>query len=228
MLKMFIPIAVCCGAGLAVASQFYAVKSGTTANEPPQMNGLEAVFARHQQAAAQGDGRSQMALALLYLNGQGTDADTDAFKKWTRASADGGYAFAQMFLATLHFSGTAFERSATETERWLKAAADQAFPPAQYLYGQLLLHEFHDFPFRQDGVEGNALLKIAIENGCPAKAGPMPPPPVLSDEQAEEVAAFAETLRTALSGKPVDVHYPVQGMTCAETLAGKIPVDFYL
>jgi len=83
------------------------------------------------QAAAQGDGKSQFALAEMYRQGQGAPRDDAQALAWYRKAADQGIPGAEFRLGFFYQAGQGVRRDARVAESWYAKAAGQGYEDAQ-------------------------------------------------------------------------------------------------
>lgn len=82
-------------------------------------------FEEWRTLAEAGDAEAQVALAELYLTGQGVRADTAAGISWYRRAAAAGHPVAQLNLGDFHVRGAGVPRDLTTAYVWLSLAAEQ-------------------------------------------------------------------------------------------------------
>ncbi len=82
-------------------------------------------FEQWRALAEAGDPIAQVALAGLYLAGEGTPEDPAAALRWYRRAAEQGDAVAQQNLGDLYASGRGVARDLVSAYVWLSLAADQ-------------------------------------------------------------------------------------------------------
>ena len=75
--------------------------------------------------AEAGDAEAQVALAGLYLAGEGTAADPAAAFQWYRRAAEAGHPVAQLNLGDLYRRGAGTPRDLVAAYVWFALAADQ-------------------------------------------------------------------------------------------------------
>jgi TPR repeat protein len=94
----------------------------------------EASFAWYGRAAAAGNPRAQFAYADAATLGLLSEKER---MRWTRRSAEHGYAPAQALLGRLYARGERVPRDDEAAIAWLRKAADQGLPEAQLDLGQM-------------------------------------------------------------------------------------------
>lgn len=110
-------------------------KSETDAH-PPQIKNLnnqfaagpqteEEKFAGLQRNAESGDAKSQLVIARMYYNGDGTTRDLAKAAEWYLKSAEQGNALAQYNIGMMYQKGEGVTMDAAKSEEWLKKAAAQ-------------------------------------------------------------------------------------------------------
>lgn len=82
-------------------------------------------FGEWQPLAEAGDAEAQIALAGLYLVGQGVGSDPAAAARWYRRAAEQGDAVAQQNLGELYSLGRGVARDLVRAYVWLSLAAEQ-------------------------------------------------------------------------------------------------------
>ena len=75
--------------------------------------------------AGQGNAIAQVAVGLMYHNGQGVPQDYAEAVKWYRKAANQGYAPAQYNLGVMYGKGQGVPQDYAEAVRWYRRAADQ-------------------------------------------------------------------------------------------------------
>ncbi|MFM1960669.1 MAG: hypothetical protein RL588_2186 [Pseudomonadota bacterium] len=93
-----------------------------------------ASFAWYGRAAKAGDARGQFAYADAANLGRMSESEG---MRWTRRSAEQGYAPAQALLGRLYARGDKVPRNDEAAIAWLRKAADQGLPEAQLDLGQM-------------------------------------------------------------------------------------------
>ena len=82
-------------------------------------------FAEWRDLAAAGDAEAQVALADLYLSGQGVRADAATGIAWYRRAAEAGHPVAQLNLGDFYARGAGVPRDMVTAYIWLSLAAEQ-------------------------------------------------------------------------------------------------------
>ncbi|MCF6355665.1 MAG: hypothetical protein L3J26_11300 [Candidatus Polarisedimenticolaceae bacterium] len=113
-------------------------------------------------AAQQGDTWSQFALGVLYLNGDGTAADSARSTRWFQKAANQGLSFAQFNLGNAYLHGRGVEPDLTKAAFWWQQAAEQGNADAQGNLGTLM---YFDYATQSSKRVGRAWLTIAANNG---------------------------------------------------------------
>jgi TPR repeat protein len=90
-----------------------------------------------QPLAEGGNASAQVALGLMYDNGQGVARDYAEAVKWYRLAADQGSADAQAALGAMYDNGHGVQQDDAEAVKWYRLAAHQADEFAQYNLGVL-------------------------------------------------------------------------------------------
>ena len=85
----------------------------------------ETAIAEWLPLAEQGDADAQVALAGLYLAGQGARQDTARAIRWYRRAAEAGNAVAQLNLGDFYSRGAGVPRDLVSAFVWLSLAAEQ-------------------------------------------------------------------------------------------------------
>jgi len=85
--------------------------------------------------AEQGDAFAQLALGIMYDQGQDVSQDATEAAKWYRLAADQGNVDAQFQLGMLYRKGRGVSQDATEAAQWYRLAAEQGNADAQYHLG---------------------------------------------------------------------------------------------
>ena len=84
-----------------------------------------AAFREWQALAEAGHIEAQVALANLYMKGEGVAPDTAAALRWYRRAAKAGHAVAQLNLGDIHYRGLAGPRDLMRAYVWFSLAARQ-------------------------------------------------------------------------------------------------------
>ncbi len=82
-------------------------------------------FEEWRDLAKAGDAEAQVALAELYLTGQGVRADTAIGISWYRRAAEAGHPVAQLNLGDFYSRGDGVPRDLVAAYVWLSLAAEQ-------------------------------------------------------------------------------------------------------
>jgi TPR repeat protein len=90
-----------------------------------------------QPLAEGGDASAQVALGLMYNNGQGVTRDYAEAVKWYRLAADQGSADGQAALGAMYDNGHGVTQDDAEAVKWYRLAARQGDEFAQYNLGVL-------------------------------------------------------------------------------------------
>lgn len=85
----------------------------------------EDAFAEWQPLAESGDSTAQVAVAELYLTGQGVRADVAEAIRWYRRAAEAGNAVAQLNLGDAYARGLGVAADAIDAYVWFSLAAAQ-------------------------------------------------------------------------------------------------------
>jgi len=115
-----------------VAAQSF--DDGVTAAQRADYAGALRIFG---DAAAQGDAKSEYALAEMYRRGQGMRPDYAAALTWYRKAAEWGIPGAEFNLGLLYQSGQGVPRSDREAAGWYAKAAGHGYASAQVRLGQM-------------------------------------------------------------------------------------------
>jgi TPR repeat protein len=107
------------------------------ANE--KANKLTITATQYRRAADQNYAPAQLALGMLYANGQGVPKDDKQFIFWTRKAADQGYAVAQDALGDVYLNGRGVPEDDQQAVAWFRKAADQGYVAAQNRLGFMYL-----------------------------------------------------------------------------------------
>lgn len=91
-----------------------------------------------QQAAQAGQADAALALARLWLNGDGVPPDAAQGVHWLRRASDGGNAQAMFLLSQAYARGQGVPASQASARQWLEAAAEQHHPAAMQAYALAL------------------------------------------------------------------------------------------
>jgi len=113
-------------------------------------------------AAKQGDAWSQFGLGVLYLNGQGADADIAASTQWFQKAANQGLPYAQFNLGNAYLHGRGVKPNLTKAAFWWQQAAEQGNTNAQSNLGTLM---YFDYATKVSKRLGLAWLTIAASQG---------------------------------------------------------------
>lgn len=90
-----------------------------------------------RRAAEQGNARSQFAVGLMYMKGQGVDRDYNFAAYWFKKSAEQGNAGAQNTLGALYIAGWGVDRDLSQSFLWFKRSAEQGDQGAEFNLGQM-------------------------------------------------------------------------------------------
>jgi TPR repeat protein len=101
---------------LALIALFCAAPS--LADTPP-------TFAEISAKAEQGDVRAEVALGVMYAEGDGVTRDYVEAVQWYRKSAEQGNAYAQYYLGGMYYYGAGVAQDCAEAMRWFRMAASQ-------------------------------------------------------------------------------------------------------
>ena len=82
-------------------------------------------FEEWRTLAEAGDAEAQVALASLYLSGQGVRTDVGAGISWYRRAAEAGHPVAQLNLGDFYSRGAGVPRDLVTAYVWLSLAAEQ-------------------------------------------------------------------------------------------------------
>jgi len=91
-----------------------------------------------EQAARAGHADAALALARLWLNGDGVGADAAAGLHWLQAASQGGNPQAMLLLSQAYAQGRGTAPSQALARHWLEAAADKHHPAAIQAYALAL------------------------------------------------------------------------------------------
>jgi len=109
--------------------------------------------------AEQGDEDAQLAIAKMFLIGEGVQADRDQALKRFKMLATLGNAEAQFYLGSMYLLPRI---DLLEGIRWLRLSAAQGMQDAQYLLGKAYMQGADVFP--QDRVQGAMWLQLAAHD----------------------------------------------------------------
>lgn len=87
--------------------------------------------------AGQGHAFAQLALGIMYDQGQGVSQDVTEAAKWYRLAADQGNADAQFQLGMIYKKGRGVSQDDTEAAKWYRLAAEQGNADAQFHLGMM-------------------------------------------------------------------------------------------
>ncbi len=119
-------------------------------------------YALFSTAARQGDAWSQFGLGVLYLNGDGTAADSARSTHWFQKAANQGLALAQFNLGNAYLHGRGVDPSLTKAAFWWQQAAEQGNADAQGNLGTLM---YFDYATEGSKRIGRAWLTLAASRG---------------------------------------------------------------
>lgn len=116
-----------------------------------------------EKAAEAGYARAQWLLAGRYEEGEGiflwSGSRQESIEKWTKAAAEGEFPKAMM-----DYVGILIEKGDLQSARhWYQKAAETGYSEAVYSYGSYLAHEPNKYGFKENLVEGYALISILLE-----------------------------------------------------------------
>ncbi len=94
-------------------------------------------FEEWRGLAEAGDTEAQVALAELYLTGQGVRANAATGISWYRRAAEAGHPVAQLNLGDFHARGAGVPRDMTTAYVWLSLAAEQGSVWAEERRGEI-------------------------------------------------------------------------------------------
>jgi TPR repeat protein len=102
-------------------------------------NKLTIAAKQYGRAADQNYAAAQLALGMLYANGQGVPKDDQQYIFWARKAADQGYAVAQDALGYVYLNGRGVPEDDQQAVAWFRKAADQGYAAAQNRLGFMYL-----------------------------------------------------------------------------------------
>jgi len=85
--------------------------------------------------AEEGDSFIQLALAVMYEEGEGVPQDYKEAAKWYLVLAEQGIALAQSNLGSLYYNGQGVSQDYKEAAKWFREAANQGTAAAQHSLG---------------------------------------------------------------------------------------------
>ena len=86
-------------------------------------------------AAERGDAEAQVALGLMYHNGDGVEPNCAEAVRWFRKAADQGYHWGQFNLGVMYNNGEGIEQDYSEAVKWYRKAVKQGSASAQINLG---------------------------------------------------------------------------------------------
>ena len=92
---------------------------------------------QYHRAADQNYAAAQLALGMLYADGEGVAKDDQQAVAWFRKAANQGYAPAQDRLGFIYQSGEGVSKDVQQAVAWFRKAADQGYAFAQYRLGAM-------------------------------------------------------------------------------------------
>ncbi len=116
----------------------------------------------YQQAAKQGDTKSEYNLGLMYLSGDGVKQNNSEALKWFTLSANGGFAEAQYRLGVIYFRNDIVPIDYAEAVKWYRAAASQGHVKSQLDMGIIY---YSGAVVDQDYAEAIKWYKLAASKG---------------------------------------------------------------
>jgi len=132
MMKQLRIYLVLCGA-FVVASMPVAAQSLDAGLTAYKAGDYEAALTELTPVAERGVADAQHRLAVMYLFGQGVEADPAEALRWVRAAAEQGHIKAQSQLSYMHFFGIGTEKDAVAAAKWSRAAAEAGDAVSQRL-----------------------------------------------------------------------------------------------
>jgi uncharacterized protein len=117
-------------------------------------SGWSQALADFTEAARGGDAGAAYWAGLMVRNGKGTDADSDAARRWLGQAAQGGVPEAMFVLANMQVDGEGGPADPAAARAWLERAAALGHPGALQQLAQMSHEE-------GAGERANALLKEA-------------------------------------------------------------------
>ena len=115
-----------------------------------------------RRAAEQGYVIVQVALGLMYANGDGVPKNDREAVKWLRLAAEQGHAKAQTHLGWMYYNGDGVTKNGREAVKWLRLAAEQGYTEAQIGLG--LVYANSDGVLENDR-EAVKWFRLAAEQG---------------------------------------------------------------
>ena len=115
-----------------------------------------------RKAADKGQSNAMYNLALLYLSGQGVEADQQAAGSLMKRAAEAGLSEAQHALALMYREGNGVVRSLEQFAYWLQQAARQDLPEAEVEYAIAL---FNGTGITRNEAEAARLFRRAAYRG---------------------------------------------------------------
>ncbi|MFO1058488.1 MAG: tetratricopeptide repeat protein [Dongiaceae bacterium] len=116
-----------------------------------------------RRLAEQGNAAAQLALGVMYGEGQGVPPDGVQAGKWVRKAAEQGYAPAEERLGAMYSTGYwGVPRNPSEAVSWTRKAADQGWAMAQH---NLAVYYDEGFGVPRDDTEAVKWYRKAAEQG---------------------------------------------------------------
>ena len=109
--------------------------------------------------AEQGNEDAQLAIAKMFMMGEGVERDNDQALKWFKPLATLGNAEAQFYLGSMYLLP---RKDLLEGMKWLRLSAAQGMQDAQYLLGKAYMQGADVIP--QDRIQGGMWLRLAARD----------------------------------------------------------------
>ena len=109
--------------------------------------------------AEQGNEDAQLAIAKMFMMGEGVERDRDQALKWFKPLATLGNAEAQFYLGSMYLLP---RKDLLEGMKWLRFSASQGMQDAQYLLGKAYMQGADVIP--RDRIQGGMWLRLAAHD----------------------------------------------------------------
>ena len=149
-------LAACTIVALAFAPS--ASASWEKGNEALAAGDPEKASRYYRRAAKEGVPPAMYSLAVLYLRGEGVEADAEKAIRWLKKAAEAGLPAAQTLLANLYSSGRGVPRDDEAAADWYRKAANRGDPKGQVALA-IMLHTGRGV--ENDDVEAAMWLALA-------------------------------------------------------------------
>lgn len=131
-------------------------------NEALEAGDPEKAGRYYRRAAKEGVAPAMYRLAVLYLRGEGVEADDEKAVRWLKKAAKADLPAAQTLLANLYSSGRGVPRDDEAAAEWYRKAANRGDPKGQVALA-IMLHTGRGV--ENDDVEAAMWLALAQKSG---------------------------------------------------------------